>query len=281
MIKRLPIDEYDALAGVRYSHLKAIFTSPKHYDGLETGTIRKSSSSMTAGSAAHAAVFEPARYAEEYKTYFGKTRRGKIYDEWCALNVGCTSITKAERAIADNIARAVRGDPVAAKYLVGGEAEVAIQWTDHETGLSCKGRVDYLIEVDDYHCIVGLKTTKSISDRAFSRQAFDLGYPLQWAMYRAGYFVNTGVNAKMVEIVVENHAPWDVVVYRIHDAVLDYGMAQFRKGLAMVADCKQRKEWEGVARGQEVDFALPPWAMTDENIAISLDGVEDVGEVGE
>jgi hypothetical protein len=261
-LKRIPLDEYNALDAERYSHLKHILTSPRHYQHASDGG-EESTPAMVRGDATHAAILEPERFASEYLTYPGATRRGKDWDAWRAKHADAVCITASERELALEMSRAVRSDPLCMRYLERGEAEIAMSWTDPATGIRCKGRLDWITELDGRPVIVGIKTAKASGLRLFTRQACDLGYLMQWAMYREGFHAVTGEwPGEMIEIAVENHAPWDAVVYRICEPVIEAGLERYRSALALLTDCRRTGRWPGQGAGQVVDLRdLPPWAV--------------------
>ena len=64
------------------------------------------------------------------------------------------------------MAEAVRARPAAAAALEGGRVELPVTWTDVETGIECKGRLDCITTR-----FVDLKTTVDASPRAFAASA--------------------------------------------------------------------------------------------------------------
>ena len=158
-LKRIPLNEYNALEAERYSHLKHILPSPRHYQhASEDG--EESTPAMVRGDATHAAILEPERFASEYLTYPGATRRGKDWDAWRSKHAEAVCITQSERELALEMSGAVRADPLCMRYLERGEAEIAMCWTDPATGIRCKGRLDWITEMDGEPVIVGIKTAK-------------------------------------------------------------------------------------------------------------------------
>lgn len=258
--------DYDAIDAVNYSTLKEFARSPKHY-AHRLKTPRVETKSMFRGSAAHTAILEPEEFERRYVVFDGKTRRGKKWDAFLAEN-GAQAILKAsEYAVAMAFRDAVRGDPVAQPYLVGGERELTLVWIDPETGVKCKGRLDYVTRDGD---IIDVKTTKDASPFWFSRDAAKYKYHVQGALYGDGYEVLTGHTPTMRLIAVEAAEPRDVVVYRMGDPVLGPGRDAYRKWLKTMLECRQEKRWPGYSNGFEVELTLPPWELPDEGDIESL-----------
>lgn len=248
--------DYDSIPGVRYSHLKYLYVSALHYRNAVEGK-RKQTSAMSLGTAVHAATLEPERFKRDFLVFPGAVRRGKEWEAWRDAHADAVNITAKEQALALQIATSVRSHKDAAPLLVEGLAEEVVTWTDPPTGIPCKGRLDWVTR----NTVVGLKTARSISMRAFGRQAMDLLYPLQWAMYADAVAAKIGRQPAMVEIVVENREPYDVAVYRIEDDVLNIGRALFRELMEKLQRCRATDKWPGI--GDEVRaLQLPDWAQT-------------------
>lgn len=258
---RLPRAEYDVIDAVSITRLKELRRSPLHYQYALTH--RKTTGPLTIGIATHVAVLEPERFDHDFAIWTNRTdggamspRRGKVWDEFAALNAGRTILTPAEGGLANEIAKAVRFDPVANKYLGLGDPEVSLEW-DIE-GRACKGRADWLTMIDGAPTLVGLKTSRDCSQFAFGSQAAKLGYALQWAFYHDGYQAITGTAPRMIEIVVESAPPHAVVVYKILDDIVLQGRDNYRELLKILAECESSGEWPGPAESEQI-LTLPSW----------------------
>lgn len=274
-LSRIAFDEYRALPALNISALKELRHSPKVFKyRLENP---KTSAAMTLGTAAHCATLEPERFAQDFSIWSRRTasgdmapRRGKEWDAFTADNAGKSIITEDECNTALAIAAAVRGDPVAAKYLEEGEPEVTLNW--ERDGRPCKGRLDWLTKIDGEPVLVGLKTTRDCSPAPFASSAARLGYPLQWHWYADGYKRIAGRDARTVEIVVDVNAPHTVIVYAIPEDVLGYGAAECDRLLQILERCEREDRWPGPAE-TELMFTLPAWAWKDDD-AVESDGSE-------
>lgn len=264
---------YEELAGINISTLKHMVESPLHYHHA-VSRPSKSSPQKELGTATHCAILEPARFAEEYvgEPYFGDLRTAKAKadrDRWQAEHFGkrTVPVKEFERLLA--MGAAVRGHREARKLLEGIEAEVSLQWTDPETELTCKGRLDGI--GDGY--ILGLKTTRSNNFRSFQRGVEDYGYLLQWSWYHWGWLEAFHQDMQVLEICVESDAPHDVVVYRVMPETLQMGLDEARELLTRVKECMEAGRWPGRCEGIKV-FERAAWAGVGQQEDIDLSGVE-------
>lgn len=249
--------DYDLIGAVRYSHLKLIEQSPKHYRHAECGGSKPATKTMKRGSLVHCAVYEPDRLPLEYVVYLGE-RRGNAWADFKAQHADREIVTQAEYEVALRIRDAVRDDPLAGPIVArAGKREPTLLWHDPETGLRCKGRPDHIC-VD--HVIPDLKTARSAAPRLYGNQAANLSYHVQNVFYADGYERLTGHAASSLQIVVENFEPYDVVCYFLDEKTIAAARDDYRRWLATVRDCRRDGAWPGQSRGQVLRLELPKWA---------------------
>jgi hypothetical protein len=174
---------------------------------------------------------------------------------------GLTPVNRAEFLQATKIARAVRRHPLASGLFTNGRAEVSLYWTDAETGVPCRARIDWLR--DDM--IVDLKTARYGTGTAdeFGRHAASYNYPLPAAVYTEALETLTGKTLPFITVTVETAPPYIVRAYQYTDADLDAGRAQWREALHEYAARTKSGDWTVPA---EINLiALPAWyAPTEE-----------------
>jgi exodeoxyribonuclease VIII len=251
-------ENYLKTPGVNISKLKRLQVSPLHYLAGET----KDTKSMGFGRAVHCAVLEPMRFVREYVEFRGD-RRGKGWKQFKEANGKKTILTEEEATRCACAWQAVRSSKEAGQVLRPGHAEVTILWEDEDTGLECKGRLDWLT-FDDL--IVDLKTANRVGPADFQRQSASLGYHLQFAFYLDG-LRSAGVEPKGFAVVaVESSPPWDVVVYQVPEETLAQGRGQYKELLWTLKRCQDSKSWPGQGGGQVQELDLPAWmgAVEDE-----------------
>lgn len=270
------IERQDA---VNWSTLKAMRASPKHYLWGLTHP-REDTEALQLGRLCHAMVYEAdavaARYVREprfNRAMLDATAVSKGYEggkesaaAWTLANAGreIVPVELWDRAVA--MSNALRGDPISAQMIRGGFAEQLVTWTDRLTGIECRGRVDHV-----NGCLSDLKTTRSVEPRWFASQAVRLGYHAQLAYYADGLAANgIGLVEPAALVVVENVAPYDVVVLELSDADIAAGRRLYRECLDKLALCRATDLWPGVGGGARCKLELPAWAVEAE--ALTLGG---------
>jgi len=257
---------YDAIDAIRWSNLRELRTSPKHYRHALVAQ-RERTTAMLVGTAIHTAVLEPHLFASRHPVFDG-VRRGKTWDAFVVDHPGAEILNLRETELVMSAAGAVLRDPIAQRHMRGSHTEHTITWTDAETGALCKGRVDLV----NGH-LVELKSTGDAMPRRFAATAARLGYHGQIAYYLDG-LAESGyaTEGDPAIITVEQSAPWDVVVYTVPDTVIDLGRQLYRSLLRRLVECTERDEWPGIAE-QEIELMLPAWASVGDDVpSITLGG---------
>lgn len=257
--------EYDKIDAVRWSRLKALRTSALQYQH-ELWAEGKDSVAMRIGSAGHAFLLDPDAFEREFVCYKGE-RRGNKWKDFEAAHGGLRILTETEWNRALGAATAVLQHPVASQLIAAGLQEHAITWTDPETGLLCKGRVDHAGEY-----LVDLKFTGVIEPRRFMSHAARMGYHGQVAFYGDG-LRESGfrLHPEPRLVVVQNEPPFDVVAYRIPEVAVDAGRALYRDLLGQLKACIEGDRWPGIAE-EEIDLVLPDWIYHDEDLELTVGG---------
>lgn len=265
---RAQVADYDAIDAVNYSSIKWLARSPKHYRWFKDNGARETRP-MFKGTAAHIAILEPERFALDYAIFPGKRRAGKAWEafEADAIAAGKKILKESELTEAFAMRDAVREDALAATYLCGGRPEVTLVWVDGETGLTCKGRLDFLRGAA---VAVDLKTTRDAIPHWFGRDVARLQYHVQAAMYFDGLEALTGERARFVVIAIESTPPYDVVTYDVPEPVIAAGRDEYRRLLRLLVECRQENRWPGIGKGFEQPLTLPTWAMGDSGDELEL-----------
>lgn len=267
---------------VNISTLKHILKSPRHYLHALSHP-QTETDAMRLGTALHACVYEPQTWTTRYVVApnFHRGRKDATalaagYDggreaalAWDLAHVGAQSITREQFQAVEAMNASLKSDRIAAGYIVGGKAEQLVTWTDAETGIACRGRVDH------YNgCLSDLKSCANIDPRAISRQIGALGYHAQLAFYHDGLEANGIVLAEAPALIfVESCAPYDVVVYEFEPDDIAAGRAVYRAALHRLSDCRASGVWPGVGRGERMRVEIPAWATSmDDTEPLTLGG---------
>jgi len=265
----IPFAEYQGSRSLSISALKNMRRSPLHYR-YRLDHPQKQTAAMALGTATHAAILEPERFALEYVVWDGARRTGKEWDAFVAASGSSKILSAKEHDAVLCMSVAVRSNRYAAMYLETGAAEVTMGWADDVTGFDCKGRADWITKDGSADVLVGLKTAKDCRPIPFGNQAARLGYHLQWAFYFDGFYTIHGKEPRVVEIVVENEEPHDCAVYVIGEDVLEAGRLEYRRLLDRVAECEMSGNWPGAVEGQE-SLTLPSWVYESESDLVGLE----------
>lgn len=236
-------DEYAKVDAVNWSTLKLMRDSALAYKhGL--GAEREDTMALMLGRAVHTLVFEPQNFTRDYEIYEGGIRRGKEWDAFAAANVGRTIFKPDEIAPAYGMADAVRNHALVRPYFAGAEFEQPLEWTDAETGLSCKARVDWIITSRRAH--IELKSTRSIEARRFGITANVFGYHSQMAHHGNGIRCALGWAPEVRKIIaVESKPPHDVAVFDVSVDDIGIGADEVQMLLLKLKKCRETDKWPG------------------------------------
>lgn len=263
--------EYASIQAVHWSGLKHIRHSPMRYQHRLRNPI-EDNNRLALGRGAHTAVLEPDKLLTEYALFRGKIRRGKEWDAFKAQHAEDTilKIEEYERVLA--IRDSVRKHPEAKKLLAEGTAEKTITWTDPDTGLPCKCRIDWLCGA-----VVDLKSTSDVDAQKFAAVVARMLYHAQLAFYVDGVRAATGVELPAIFIAVEVDAPHDVAVFELGDDELQAGREEYQGLLRQVAICRQTKSWPGKYPDKQI-LRLPSWSFIDEESDNDITDVVNFGD---
>jgi hypothetical protein len=213
------------------------------------------------GTALHLAVLEPDALAQRVAPINADSYRTRAAQQAreAAHQAGKTPLLDQDFALVGALAAAVRKHRTAARLLDGGRSEVSLFWTDDDTGVPCKARVDRLAR-DGKH-LIDLKTCASAAPRAFAAQAFRDGHFLRAAWYLAGAAIVTGtVPQAYVFVCVEKEPPHVVSCYTLDERALAWGGQVMRRALRRFAVCRDALDWSaGYVRGVTT-VGLPAWS---------------------
>ena len=219
------------------------------------------SDTLRIGRAVHCAVLEPGRFSREYwmQQYNGSTKEGRA-EKAHAAEEGIELFSRANWDDICGMAESVRRHPAASAILAEGEAEVSLLWHDHETGLRCKGRIDWL--APGLPC--DLKTTRDSSPAGFAKSVASLRYHVQQAHYRAGLEALGQPSDGFVFIAVEKTAPYPVGCYVLTDAAELVGYRLRRRALMAWKSCTETGVWPAWRSPKIETLTLPGWAMMED-----------------
>ena len=256
--KNLPYSEYEKLPGLRASDMKTLLKNPRAYYNAKTlGVKKEASKSMNLGSAAHTAILEPEKFADEIVVFDGAVRRGKEWDKFKAEHEGKLILNANEFDSVTEMAKAVNRNIDAVNLLREGDAEVTLEF--EFMGRKFKSRLDWL----NGCIIVDLKTTDDASPAGFARSIWKYAYHRQAALYMDGVGESTGDIIKgFVFVAVEKSAPYAVGVYRLDMQGEEAGRVSYQSLLLDMADCKINRNFPAYSSRIET-ISLPAYAVKE------------------
>jgi hypothetical protein len=285
-------DQYDLLLDrVNYSTLKilgqqsaqhykhALDTRPKSQDELEEqrDAVKGRRDALLRGEATHVAALEPGLYDGRFVVYEG-TRDARHHAFKEVLGKAALGrqkvITTAMHEVATNVAKAVRSNPEAAPYIVGGHRETTVCWDYEEPQVALldgwtiplRCRLDYLTDV----AILDLKTTVDASPDAFAKQMWNLGSFMQAAMQQDGVAAVTRRVRPYFWLAVEVEAPYACALYEPSKQGLELGRRTYQDWLRKLHVHQQDEAnghpnpWPGYTGGGVMQLDPPRWALPRE-----------------
>lgn len=272
IIRNMSMEAYRARPGAHATALwRLVSQSPSHYRYAEDHP-EPPTEAMLLGTALHVRVLEPEAFEARYLVCDGpvnpKTgkpfgRETKAWAEWRAgIGGGQEILSEADgerlRAMAE---RVLYHDTARGLLELPAENEMSLFWTDEETGLPCKARLDRVILGRQ---IADLKSCRNAKRNAFERECAERGYFMQPAFYRDALAREIGpesVPLLPVLIAVEKEPPFEVAVHRLSQEALDYGREQYQQALRRLAECERTGRWPGYEGEYEIN--PPKWARNE------------------
>jgi exodeoxyribonuclease VIII len=254
--------EYTAIPGLNWSTLKHLAKSPKAYQHRLVEPEPETDAYLL-GRALHCMVLEAPRFTAEYRPLPGfgdmRTKAAKeAKSAWEADRLpGVTYMDIDDFALVASMGAAVMEHRIARGLLANVRTEELVTWTDAETGLTCKGRLDCI----GPEGITDLKSARRVG-RLYLNDAADYLYHGQLAFYHDGAIAagKLAPDARLPCLVaVEKSAPFDVQCLRMTEETLAAGRALYRACLRRFQECEAAQVWPGVAPDLQ-DWTLPPWA---------------------
>lgn len=263
-----------------------------YYRNPERGK-QKETPAKVLGNAIHVSILEPERFEKEYVREPDKKNHPKVLDTLDDYKKACkqldlpvtgtkdklknillgTGYLKNEfwddlyKEIVGNrkvlsesdwrvvlaITSRVRKHPSASELLKVGKAEQSIFWVDKETGVQCKGRIDWLT---NDNMILDLKSTTDASPEGFQRSISKYRYYVQAAIYTDAISELHGFVPPFVFGAWEKHPPYASALYYAAPEMLEAGRQEYKRLLKIYAKCLESDVWNGYSQNIE-PISLP------------------------
>lgn len=257
--------DYEKIEAVNWSTLVHLATSARLL-AWRKDHPREETRALRIGTAIHRALLEPERFASEYVAepdVDGRTKDGKAAKAAFRASLAPTSVVidADEHALVVRCAENASAHPAVRDLLRGGHAEETLTWHD-QSGIACKGRVDYL--APGY--LLDIKSTRAETLLQLGREIAGRLYHGQLAFYLDGAVASKRVDAlasQVFVVAVQTVEPFDVMPVRIMPEDIERGRSLYRSLLRQYAECQAANYWPGLAP-QIVNLALPEWADAGE-----------------
>lgn len=209
------------------------------------------------GHAAHMVVLGagPDLHVVDAGNYQTKAARE---DRDAAYARGDVPLLPAEFDTVQAMAGALRQHPRAAElFAEDGVAEQSLFWTDQETGVQCRARLDYLTT----NRIVDYKTTTNVHPGHIAKAVDNFGYHQQddWYLTGAIELDLVAPDAEFLFVFQSKTPPYLVTVVELDDIAVKIGRERNRLALEIFRDCTETGVWPSYSDGIEV-ISLPAYA---------------------
>lgn len=233
-----------------YTAIKEFAKSPNHFIKYKTEPF--DSAILAFGRAAHGWILEREKFDEKFAVSPQVDRRTKVgKDTWTQFTESIgdrQAITRQEFDTILHIGARVDACQEATDLILNGYAE---EWSEKEIHGTLFGGYADVVHVDKMYA-VDLKTCRDASPETFSRDAHNLDYHLQAAIYRHLFDVE-----RFYWIAVEKDSPYSVAVYQQSDRAAEWAENRLRELI------QKWQDWDGSPQTyfngiQTLD--LPRWA---------------------
>jgi hypothetical protein len=247
---------------VSNSALKHVRRSPAHYKAWIDGTAPdRDTPALAFGRAFHMAILEPQRFATTYiemPKFDGRTKAGKAAREaWEEQHVGAEPLLFDDMLTITAMVESVRRHPLASQMIREGQPELTLSWTDEDTGLSCKSRLDYYVE--SLAMIVDVKTADDASWESFRRDVAKYDYHVQDALYRSAALALEMPVQHFVLLAVEKEPPYAVAPYTLDAEGIGRGYQAARRDMYTLAHCMKTGRFPAYPETIR-EIEVPIWA---------------------
>lgn len=189
--------------------------------------------------------------AENYLTKKAKTERDEAYAR------GAVPLLPDEFDTVQNMATALRRHPLTAElFAEGGLAEQSLFWTDPDTEVACRARLDWLS-----HRVVDYKTCTDVEPGQIARTVDKFGYHMQAAFYldAAVHLDLIGPDAEFLFVFQDKNPPHLVTVVDLQPEDLQIGRERNRLAREIYRDCVEANVWPAYS-DDIVRISLPAYA---------------------
>lgn len=235
-------DWYHKIPRVSSTYLRKLAKNP-----ALTQVQEEETEAMSLGSLVHCIVLEGKdAFRERYAVLpdIPHHKNSNAYKSemaaFCESNVGKEIVDGKQMDVALGCANAIKDHPLASLLLAEtqGKPEVSILWTDAETGIKMKCRIDRLPSPRT-RALIDLKTTSDSSRSGFLRSIAKYAYDVQSSVYLRGAR-SAGIQAdSFIFVACQTSPPYQVLTCMLDDAWIAYADAEVSRLLMIEAECRE------------------------------------------
>ena len=247
--------DYFDRPGISASMLKSMAQGWRQFEAeyITRSAQRVETPALALGTAIHAALLEPDKFRRDYITCPEECsdRRTKAYKEWAADAGDKIVLTQQDRTTIDRACDACYSNPTIHQLLrLEGTAETEVYWTDEETGVDCKAKIDKLYS----QLILDVKTTEDARPQAFAKTIGTFRYDLQSVHYMQAANVDA-----FVFLAVEKSEPFRVRLYELCQTDLSDAREIRRELLVQYTGRMTAQDWREIGETEIQTLFLPSY----------------------
>ena len=257
IIYGMSFGDYCDIAAVNATKLLTYFECSPEEAYFKQTHDDKDSESLRRGHAGHAAILEPDTFERDFARMprLGDSRTKAAKEakaEFEEAHKDSIILTDGEYIAATSMRDSVLKDSFISEFFTGkGTNEVTVLWTDDETDLPCKARIDRLTFFHGYQVLLDIKTARDVNDYWIQKAIADYRYHIRMAWYMDALNRIKLADWRVCLVWVLNRAPWTARVTEFEEDDLLEGRLQYRSLLNTHAHCLERGYWPGYAQGIE------------------------------
>lgn len=274
----MPAHTYHSLPGASASVLKCFWgegVTPAHAK-IKMDEKREPIEALINGNLIHQGILEPDKplpkivippdkYPAEKDQMKDWTYRANYCKQWKNEQeaAGNAVLTADQYVAVSESIRAVREKETARSYWETGRPEVSLILQDPETKLPVRCRIDWL---PDKPFLVDVKSCRRADREGFTKDAYERGYHIQFALYLDMWAALCGANdpkPRMKVVAVETARPYAVQCFDCSDSMIEAGRRTYRHLLGVLAKCLATGEWPDYPEG-ETELAMPRFRFSDD-----------------
>jgi exodeoxyribonuclease VIII len=275
IIYDMPEEEYHKIKALSSSGIKKLLVSAQDFwkwSWMNEDKDEDKSEAFNVGSAYHKRILEgKAAFDNAYAVKPECDRRTKvgkeIYAQFKAEYPDAKEVDQKLKNYIEAAATRIETKPELSKYFTGGKPEVTILWTDDETGVPMKARLDYTHS----DMIVDLKTFSNSNDTNLKQLIVShiarYQYNVQYAVYTEAFKQAFETLPEFYFFFQQSGRDNNTIPVKFNDDLLlaQKGMGDMRKGINKFRDMYEKfneSEWFEPDQTLEfVDEDFPLWAV--------------------